>query len=651
MTAESENAQPGAVTNSGRAAPTVFVSYSREDLRAVKPIVAAIEAAGYTVWWDGTLSPGERFAISTDTALEHARAVVVLWSAKSIGSHWVHDEATRGRDRGCLVPLSIDGSKPPLGFRQFQTYKVNPRHAARDPGVLAMLQAVAMLHDGPAQKPITVLRSPTATRRAALIGGGLALAGAAAGGVWFTGLLSSKASGNSVAVLPFANLGGDTELAYFSDGLSAEVRSQLAAESLLAVAAQTSSAKFARAQQDAGTISRALGVAYLLEGTVRRAAGRVRVSAELIEGGSGLSRWAKTFDHELANVFAVQEEIASAVVTALTSQMAASGAKGTHKELGGTNSFEAYDMYLRGREQFDNASDEASDRAALTSFDAAIKVDGKYAMAHAARARSLTVIGDQYEQGSARLERYDQAIAAARLAVQLAPKLPSAQASLGFALLDGKLDARGAREPYRLAAELGSGDADILGRFANFEARCGRFDAARAAAKRATELDPLNAQAFRKIGEVEYCARNWAGVTGPVEQALRMNPDMSIAHCYLALARLMQGDLAGAKVEFLREKASLFALPGLAIIAFRQGKTAEAEAHLAELAKEHGDNSLYQRAQIMAQWNRKDEALVLLEQGFKAVDAGLILIRNDPLVDPLRGDPRFIRLVELIGFD
>ena len=628
----------------------MFVSYSREDLKSVKPIIAAIEAAGYTVWWDGTLSPGERFAISTDTALENARAVVVLWSAKSIGSHWVHDEATRGRDRGCLVPLSIDGSKPPLGFRQFQTYKVNPRHAARDPGVLAMLQAVAMLHDGPAQKPITVLRSPTATRRSALIGGGLVLAGAAAGGAWFSGLLSSRANGNSIAVLPFANLGGDAELEYFSDGLSAEVRSQLASESLLAVAAQTSSAKFAKAQQDAGTISRALNVAYLLEGTVRRAASRVRVSAELIEGSNGLSRWAKTFDHELANVFAVQEEIASAVVIALTSQMAASGAKGTNKELGGTNSFEAYDMYLRGREQFDNASDEASDRAALASFDAAIKADGKYAMAHAARARSLTVLGDQYEQGSARLERYDQAIAAARLAVQLAPKLPSAQASLGFALLDGKLDARGAREPYRLAGDLGSGDADILSRFANFESRCGRHDTARAAANRAAELDPLNARAYQKIAEVEYNARSWAGAAKPLSEALRINPELPGVHSFTGYTRLMLGDLAGAQAEFSREKNTLFGLPGLAIVAIRQGRYPEAEAYFTKLIELHGDNSLYQRAQIMAQWNRKDDALALLEQGYKAIDAGLTMMYSDPLVDPLRNDPRFIRLVDLIGF-
>ena len=633
------------------AAASVFVSYSRDDLKAVGPIIKVIEAAGYPVWWDGMLTPGERFAISTDTALEHARAVVVLWSAKSINSHWVHDEASRGRDRGCLVPLSIDGSKPPLGFRQFQTYQVNPRHAAHDPGVAAMLQALAALHDGPAQRPITVLRAPATTRRAALIGGGLALAGMAAGGAWFTGLLGGGASANSVAVLPFANLGGDAQGSYFSEGLSAEVRSQLASESLLAVAAQTSSAKIAKTQQDAGAISRALNVAYLLEGSVRRENGRVRISAELIEGASGLSRWAQTFDRELANVFAVQEEIAGAVVTALTRQMASKGARGTNKEIGGTTSFEAYDAYLRGRDQFDNASDQATDQLALTSFEAAVKADSSYALAHAARARSLTVMGDQYDQGSARRGRYAAAIAAAQTAIKLAPRLADAQASLGFALMDGRLDAHGARQPYRMAYELARGNADILSRFGNFESRCGRFDTARAAVKRAAELDPLNARAFHLIGEVEYCARNWAGVAAPIEHGLALNPEMSNSYAAIGWARLMQGDLAAALTAFNREKSSLFKLSGLAIVAIRQGKNAQAEQYLADLLRLHGDNSLYQRAQVMAQWNRQDEALNLLEAGYQAIDAGLVRMQNDPMLDPLRADPRFIRLVNSIGFN
>ena len=632
------------------AAPTVFVSYSRDDLKLVRPIIAAIEAAGYPVWWDGMLTPGERFAKSTEAALESARAVVVLWSAKSAASHWVHDEATRGRDRGCLVPLSVDGSKPPLGFRQFQTYKVNPHRAAHDPGVAAMLQALAALHDGPAQRPITVLRSPGFSRRNALIGGGLMAAGAAAGGLWWSGLFADRASANSVAVLPFTNLSGDSEGNYFSAGLSAEVRSQLASESLLAVAAQTSSAKIAKAQQDAGSMSRALNVAYLLEGTVRRDASRVRVSAELIEGASGLSRWAQSFDHELSNVFAVQEEIAGAVVIALTRQMAAHGAKGSNKELGGTNSFAAYDAYLRGLDQFAMESGRDSDDLALKSFRSAVAEDAQFALAQAALARTLVVFGNQYDQGDARRARYNEAIAVARGAVRLTPNLAAAQATLGFALIDGRLDARGARQPYRLSYELARGDADILGRFGNFEARCGRFDTARPAVTRAAQLDPLNARAFRLIGQVEYVSRNYAAVAAPIEQALRLNPEMTNAYSTLAMARLMQGDKAGAAAIFAKEKSSLFRLPGLAILAIRQSKTAEAERLLAELTASDGDNSLYQRAQIMTQWGRKEEALTLLETGYAALDSGLIQLRADPLLDPLRQDPRFISLVNLIGF-
>ncbi|MFM5916962.1 MAG: TIR domain-containing protein, partial [Novosphingobium sp.] len=457
--------------------PTVFVSYSREDLKLVRPIIQRIEAAGYPVWWDGMLSPGERFANSTEAALEGARAVVVLWSAKSIASHWVHDEATRGRDRGCLVPLSVDGSKPPLGFRQFQTYRVNPKRAATDPGVAAMLQAIAALHDGPAQKPITVLRPKGVNRRTALIGGSVAAAGAAAGGLWWSGIFGSAPRANSVAVLPFkAPAAGDKEVDYFSAGLSTEVRSQLAAESLLSVAAQTSSAKFGADDHDATVISKALKVAYLLEGTVRRDADAVRISVELIEGATGHSSWAQNFNSELKNVFAVQESIAAAVVSELTRQMAAKGAKGTNKELGGTESFAAYDAYLRGLDQFALESGKDSDDLALKSFRTAVAEDPKFTLALAALARTLVVFGDQYDQGATRTARYGEAIATAQQAVALTPNLAAAQATLGFALFNGRLDAKGARQPYRLAYELARGDADILSLFGNFEGRCGRFE-------------------------------------------------------------------------------------------------------------------------------------------------------------------------------
>ena len=630
--------------------PSVFVSYSREDLKAAKSIISAIEAAGYPVWWDGMLAPGERFANTTETALESARAVVVLWSAKSISSHWVHDEATRGRDRSCLVPLSIDGTKPPLGFRQFQTYRVTGKRG--DPGIAAMLQALGTLHDAPLQKPVTVLQAPTANRRAALLGSSLALAGVVAGTAWWAGLIGTGAArGNSVAVMPFKNVNQDQEGTYFADGLAAEVRAQLASEPLLIVAAQTSSAKL-RDSRDPGDVSRQLNVAYLLEGSVRRDANSVRVSAELIEGQSGTIKWAlKPFNRPLENVFAVQEEIANQVMVELTRQMAAQGVKGSAKELGGTISFAAYDAYLRGRSQFDNANDRDSDQLALHSFEKAIALDPDYAMAHAARSRSLTVFGDQYDQGQARVARYGEAVAAALKAVRLAPDLADAQASLGFARFNGQLDARGAQQPYQLSYDLGRGSADVLTRFGQFEARCGRIDSARQALATAARLDPLNARVFRLIGEVEFCAGNWDAVDQPVSQALKLNPAMSVAHATLAAAQIMQGKFPGASASAALEKSSLFRLPLLAILALRQHKPEEAERHLAALLAEHGDNSLYQRAQVMAQWDRKDEALNLLEAGYKAIDAGLIQLRNDPFLEPLRKEPRLNELRKKIGFE
>jgi len=631
--------------------PSVFVSYSRKDLKSARPVIAAIEAAGYSVWWDGMLTPGERFLTTTANALEKARAVVVLWSATSVQSDWVQDEATRGRERGCLVPITIDGSRPPLGFGQFHTYAVNTAHAAKDPGIEAMLQAIAALHGSPAQQRVTQqLGAPRIGRRAALIGGAAILAGAGAGWAWWDGLFGAHAGDNSVAVLPFVNLSGDADSRYFSDGLAAEVRSQLAAEPLLTVAARASSNQFRDISEDAATISQALGVAYLLEGSVRRTNERVRVTAELIDGKAGLSRWAQTFDRKLDNVFAVQDEIAEAVINALAQEMATRGVKVTAKTVGGTTSFAAYDAYLRGKDLYEQATNQATDVLALSNFDKAVALDPDYAIAHAARARALAVMGNLYDEGERRRTRYGEAIAAAERAVALAPNLADAQAALGFALFDGNLDARAARAPYSLAYQLGRGNVDVLTAFGLFEARCGRLKTARAAISRAADLDPLNAGSFRQVGEVEYCARRWAASIPPIEQALKLNPEMSVAHSVVGSATLMLGNVSAASKQFAMERSSAFRLPGQAIIALRRGRFDEARELVEQLEAEHGDNSLYQRAQVLAQWGRRGEALDLLETAYREVDSGLIYLHNDPFVDPLRNEARFIHLLDIIGF-
>ena len=630
---------------------TVFVSYASADRARVQPIIAALEEAGFSVWWDGLIEGGEQFARSIEAPLERALAVVVVWSKAAHDSYWVHDEAARGRDRSRLVPLSLDGTEPPLGFRQFQTIALGkPRRGARDAGIDAMLRAVATLHDQPMPARSTPPR--TGIDRRTLIGGAGVVAAAAAGGAWWTGLIGAGgALANSVAVLPFDNLSGDPDRNYFSDGLAAEVRSELASNPLLQVAAQTSSNRFRSSDDDARKISRALGVTYLLDGNVRRAGDMMRISAELIEGRTGFSKWAQTFDRPTANIFAVQEEIAQSVIAALTAQMI--GQKqpgGSRTTAGGTTNLEAYDAFLRGKDLFDRAADEAGDHAALDSFDRAIAADPRYAVAYAARARSLTVIGNQYDQGAARRANYDAAIAAARRAVALAPDVAETQSALGFALFYGKIDVRAARPPYERSYALGRGDADVLSRYALFSARCGQIGAARSAISRAATLDPLNARTFRLMGTVEYAARQYRASIPHYERALGLNPSLSVAHSSIGDSRYQLGDVEAARADYAREPSSLFGLTGLAIVDRKRGRAAEADKSFAALVAEHGDNGLYQQAQILAQWGRPEDAVGALLKAYEMGDAGLSQMNGDPLLDPVRRDARVIRLLQQLGF-
>lgn len=630
---------------------TVFVSYSSVDRARVKPIIAALEQAGFSVWWDGLIEGGEQFARSIEVPLEQALAVVVVWSKNSAVSHWVNDEAARGRDRSRLIPVTIDGSLPPLGFRQFQAIPLaKPRRGKSDPGIDAMLRSVAALHDLPMPEPY-IPRGVSGIDRRTLIGGGVVVAAAGAGGAWWAGLIGpTGAAANSIAVLPFDNLSGDPDRTYFSDGLAAEVRSELASNPLLQVAAQTSSNRFRSSEDDARKISRALGVTYLLDGNVRRSGELMRISAELIEGRTGFSRWAQTFDRPADNIFAVQEEIARSVIDALTAQVLGKKPGASRKLAGGTTNLEAYDAYLRGKDLYDRAADEAGDIAALDSFDRAIAGDPRYALAYAARSRSLTVIGNQYEQGTARRARYQAAITAAKRAVALAPDVAETQSALGFALFYGRIDVRAARPPYERSYALGRGDADVLSRYALFSARCGNFDAARPAIARAATLDPLNARTFRLMGEVEYAARQYLASITHLERALGLNPSLSVAHSSIGACHYLLGEVEAARTDYAREPSSLFGLTGLAIVDRKLARFADSEKSFAALVAEHGDNGLYQQAQVLAQWDRPDDAVAALLKAHAAGDSGLGHLNSDPMIDPVRRDARVIRLLQRLGF-
>jgi TolB-like protein len=633
--------------------PSAFLSYARADQAEVARLVAVLEAAGITVWWDQVIEPGAAFAQSIESALGSCDAVIVLWSRASVASDWVLDEAGQGRDLRKLVAVSLDGTLPPLGFRQYHAVSLAAwKGDAAAPAIASIVRSVAAVGQRTARVPTAPATGGPLTRRRALAVGA-AVAATSLGGValWLRrpSRTAAMQRDNSVAVLPFRNLSGDHGQDYFSDGLSEELRVTLARDLRLLVMAQASSEKFRERKDNAVEIARLLGVSFLLDGSVRRAGDLVRITADFVDGATGFSRWAQTFDRNLRDIFAVQSEIAGTVAQALAANVQPP-APASKDAIGGTENVAAYEEYLRGRALYDLAGDEDEERAALARFDAAIALDPKYAVAHAARARSLTAIANQYAGSDTQGDMYAAAVAAARLAIQIAPELAEAHSTLGFSLFQGQLDARGAREPFELSYRLGAGNATVLARYAQYCARMGRDRDALEPLRTAVRLDRLNPLIHRAAGSIEYAARRYAESIPPMRQALSLNSRVSQAHAGIGAALFAMGNVGEAREEFRSEPFADFRLAGLAIVEHALGNNSAAQKAFLELTTQHGERVLYQQAQVLSQWADKKGALTRLDQAWQRRDSGLIYVRNDPMLDSLRNEPEFKRLLDVIGF-
>jgi TolB-like protein/Tfp pilus assembly protein PilF len=627
---------------------TLFLSYSRADRVVAEKLGNALKNAGFEVWWDALIEGGAVFTKSIETALNASDVVIVLWSQSSVQSDWVRDEAGRGRDRKRLVPVSLDGTEPPLGFQQYHAIDLTGWRGHSDEAeFVSLLQSISTTSGQPVVLPSKIRAKPVVGRRGLMIGGLGATAIAAGGGgfwAWKSGLFGPGPTSWSIAVLPFKNLSGDPAQLYFSDGLTEEVRAALMRNNALQVLAATSSETARDHKDDAKTIARKLGVAFLLEGSIRRAGDVVRIAAELTDGKTGFSKWSNTLDRTMADIFSVQSEIARVVAEALSVTMATAAPMP-----GGTKNVAAYEAFLKGQAIYADSNDEASERQGLALFDAALAADPKFGQAQAMRGLALLGLAIQYGKAENLTREYDVAIAAAQKAVALAPDLPRAQLTLGDAIWSARLDAAAARRYYDKAYALGYGDADTAVSFARFCSRTGRDKEARDAIARAVMLDPLNPRAHRVAGIVNYAARRYAEALPPLRQALAMKPKIANGNYYLGASLYQLGQYQAARDAFAEEPQLLFGRSGLAIVEHRLGNQAAAKTAMAQLIKEGGDNSLYQQAEVLAQWGESDAALTALERGLAARDAGLGYIKTDPMLDPVRKSPRFAALLKRLG--
>jgi TolB-like protein/Tfp pilus assembly protein PilF len=640
----------------------LFVSYKSEDRDRVAPLVAALEADGIDLWWDAHLGGGAAWRDAIERELNAARCVLVVWSTRSTGPEgaFVRDEATRALRRGVYLPVNIDPVDPPLGFGETQALSlVGWKSDRADPKYRDVMSALLAIIAGK-QRPAPMTRVIRRDRRRwyALAGVPLVCAAAIAfmaspesvcGMTGWRCSLARAAPRNSIAVLPFANLSGDPSQEYFSDGLSEELLGKLARVGPLQVTGRTSSFRFKGTKASADVIGRQLGVAYILDGSVRREGQTVRVTAQLIDASTSFDRWAATYDRDMKDILAVQSGIAEAVTEALRVKLIGNDVAALTR--GGTSNPAAWDEYLRGIRAFDTSTGETSYRLALSFYDAAIAAAPDFAQAHAGRARTLVALANQFVPKADIAATYDAALASARTAVRLAPALADTQTTLALALVNGRHDFVAARDAYAAAMRTGSGDASVLTRYGYFQIETGATDAGIAALRRAVALDPLNPRAYKTLGIGLLAGHRYDDAIAAQQRALALNPGITSAHAEIGKARYLEGRLPEAQAAFALEPETWERLTGEAIVRHRLGDTAGAEASRAALLALGEGTSDYQLAQIYAQWGEPAASLGALDAALASGDNGITQMRSDPLLDPIRMLPAFKARIVKLGLD
>jgi serine/threonine-protein kinase len=626
----------------------VFISYKAEDRRRIQPLVQALQAEGYSVWWDEQIGGGDAWRETIERQLDSAKCVIVIWSKRSVGpeGRFVRDEASRAMERGVYLPVRIDNARLPLGFGETQVLSLGRWTGNREDLRYQTILAAVERSSGrkPAGASAVAPAIPRMSRRT-LVAGGAALGVAAAAGVGAWALLkpgAASASG-SIAVLPFANLSGDPSQAYFSDGIAEEIRGALARIPKLRVMARTSSE--AVRGDDIPTAAHKLHVANILTGSVRRSPTTIRVSAQLVDGGSGLERWSATYDRPLGDTLKIQSGIAESVANALSIELGRT--ERASLALGETDNAQAQDLVLQSTpDQLDGT--EASLREALDRLDAAIALDPKYAQAWAMKGLLLNFLGSSFARSPTQYrELEEQASAAAERAIVLAPGFGPGRmvlATIRFA----QLDFRGSAADYQRGLKLPGSERGRQG-YASLLSQLGRPDEALRVIKSLERIDPLNPGVYQNEAQILYNSRRYPEALERVEHALQLQPKAALGIKANILIELGRIDEASKTLALLPED-NPSRLTKAAIIAAKHGDRANSDRLVARLTKIYPDMVNYQLAQIYAQRGETDRAFAALDAAWTYRDPGLGNLKVDPFVDPLRRDRRFGAMLRKLDF-
>jgi len=446
----------------------------------------------------------------------------------------------------------------------------------------------------------------------------------------------------AVAVLPFVNVGSDPDAEYLSDGLTEELIHALSQVDGLRVASRTSVFAYKDAKQDVRAIGALLGVTAVLEGSVRQSGKRLRVTARLTSVADGRGLWAERFDRELADVFAIEDEIAQTIVRTLRATLL--GPVGDVMPRRYTENVRAHGLYLKGRFAWNKRSAEGVAEA-IAYFEQALAEDPNYAPAWAGLSDAHALHVDY--QGTPVFEGYERAREFARRALAIDEGLAEAHCSLGWVLFIHDWDWGGAHEHFQRAIELNPTYATAHQWYAFPLLALGRLSEALAEARLAQELDPASVAIRRAVGWAYYYARRYDEAAEHLRRAAALNPTSEETRRVSGLVALARGEWGEAEAAF-REALSLsptsaYSAGGLGAALARAGRTAEARAILADLAARQAQRYVapVPFAIVHVALGEVDAAFADITRAHVERRGWMAYLRVDPLLDPLRGDPRF----------
>jgi serine/threonine-protein kinase len=452
----------------------------------------------------------------------------------------------------------------------------------------------------------------------------------------------------SIAVLPFDNLSRDPDNAYFCEGVQDEILTRLAKVADLKVISRTSTQHFKSAPDDLPQIAKQLGVANILEGSVQKASDQVRVNVQLINATNDAHLWADTYDRKLTDIFAVESEIAKTIAETLQARLTGSEKSSIGKAP--TANPEAYELYLRGR-FFWNKRNGDDLRKAIDYFNQAIAKDPNYALAYVGLADSYLLFPN-YAAVSP-VDSIPPARSAIKKALELDDSLAEAHASAGL-LATVELKLQPSIDELKRATDLKPNYATAHHWLALAWMTVGNFDSGIAEARRAVELDPLSLIINSDFSWLYLCARRYDEAEAQARKVLEIDPNFFLAHYYLGEILQFKGRQVDAIAEY--QKAfdltnDPYPLAALGQIYARTGRSEDARKILAQLNEEAKSRFVapYAKALVLIALGEKARAIDELERAYReGTGAYLFVIKVDPFLDDLRGNPRFEALVQKI---